>query len=72
MIVGHFAQCLRTEPFGVASRFVEAKSKAPALQIWKAGAFLLARRSLETTPNITLQSIGIVSDNHIKKLKRKN
>ncbi len=54
MIVGHFAQCLRTDPFGVASRFVEAKSKAPALQIWKAGVFLLAWRNLKTTPNITL------------------
>ncbi len=35
------SKALLTELFGVASRYVAAKSKAPALHIWKAGAFLL-------------------------------
>ncbi len=66
MNIGYFAQCVWPEQFGIASRYVAAKSKASALQIWKAGAFLLARRSLETPPNATLQSIGIASDHHLK------
>ncbi len=56
MIISYHAQCLLAGLFGVASRYVEAKSKAPALQIWKAGAFLLAQRSLETTLNMIFQS----------------
>ncbi len=50
--------------FGAASRYVEAKSKAPAWQIWKAGAFLLAQRSLETTLNVIFQSHRLMPDNH--------
>ncbi len=63
MIIRYHAQCLLAGLFGVAKCYAGAKSKAPALQIWKAGAFLLAQRSLETSLNTALQSIGIVSDN---------
>ena len=43
--------------FGIASRYVKARRKAPAFHIpffiCKARALLLARRSLETSPNST-------------------
>ncbi len=54
-----------TRLFGVAFRYVAVKSKAPALQIWKAGAFLLTQRSLQTTLNMIFNRIDMMPDNHI-------
>ncbi len=46
--------------FGIASRYVDAKDKAPA-SYQKAGAFFLAQRSLETPPNVCFSTFPIHS-----------
>ena len=53
--------------FGIASRYVKARRKAPAFHIQfficKARALLLARRSLETSPNLippTYAQLGLL------------
>ncbi|MDR3246083.1 MAG: hypothetical protein LBT50_06575 [Prevotellaceae bacterium] len=53
--------------FGIASRYVESKSKASPCRIFKAGVLRLTRRSLETSPNRRAKITCSTEDKRAKK-----